>query len=512
MRLGIDVGGTNTDAVLIDGKDVVATVKRPTTKDIRAGIVDAISQVIDAAGIFAHDLSGVMIGTTQFTNAFVERRNLDRVAIIRLSLPACQSIGPLADWPDDLKATIGDNIYLASGGYEYDGREISPLDEGKIREIAADIGAKGLGSVAVSSVFAPVNGEMERRVAEILSESLSGVAISLSSGIGRLGLLERENATIMNACLTSHARSVLDSFHASLAQLNITAPFFITQNDGTLMLPDQARRFPVLTFSSGPTNSMRGASWLTGIKEALVMDVGGTTTDIGVLHKGFPRESSLSVDIGGVTTNFRMPDILAMGLGGGSIISMDGGCAVGPRSVGYQLLEEGIVFGGDTLTASDIAVAGGQAVMGDPERVSDLSKEKVDIALRTIQTMLETGVDRMKTREDDVVLILVGGGGILAGDRLKGVARIERPEHFAVANAIGAAIAQVGGETDRIFSYAELGREQALAEAQSIALQYAVDAGADADTLRIVDIEEVPLAYLPNHAVRVRVKAVGDLA
>nr|VFK49466.1 MAG: Hydantoinase/oxoprolinase [Candidatus Kentron sp. SD] len=511
MKLGIDVGGTNTDAVVFAGKDIIATVKRPTTSDIRAGIVDAISQVIGVAGISPHALSGVMIGTTQFTNAFVERRNLDKVAIIRLSLPACRSILPLADWPKDLKTAVGDHIYLAPGGYEYDGREISPLDEAKIREIAADISTKGLTSVAISSVFAPVNSEMERCAARILSEILPDIDISLSSGIGRMGLLERENAAIMNASLASHAHRVMNAFSQSLAQLRITAPFFITQNDGTLMSPAQARQFPVLTFSSGPTNSMRGASWLTGLDDALVMDIGGTTTDIGVLHNGFPRESSLSVDIGGVPTNFRMPDVLAMGLGGGSIVSMEPECRVGPQSVGYRLTEEGMVFGGATLTASDIAVSAGRTVMGDPGRVLNLDQEQVDFAWETIQAMLEEGVDKMKTHKGDVVLILVGGGAILAGERLKGVGRIERPEHFAVANAIGAAIAQVSGEVDGIFSYADLPRGEILAEAQSIASKRALAAGAGADTLRVVDVEEVPLAYLPNRAVRVRVKVVGDL-
>jgi len=427
-------------------------------------------------------------------------------------LPACRSIPPLADWPEELKGAVGDHIYPAPGGYEYDGREISPLDEAKIREIAADIGDKGLTSVAISSVFAPINAEMEQRTAGILSETLPDLAISLSSDMGRLGLLERENAAIMNASLASHARKVLTAFEESLGQLHITAPFFLTQNDGTLMPPVDAHRFPILTFSSGPTNSMRGAGWLTGISDALVMDIGGTTTDIGVLHGGFPRESALSVDVGGVLTNFRMPDVLAMGLGGGSIVSLDRECRIGSRSVGYRLTEEARVFGGDTLTASDIAVAAGRAAMGDPGRVADLGEEQVGIALETIRSMLEEGVDRMKTGKDDVALILVGGGAVLAGERLRGVSRVERPEHFAVANAIGAAIAQVGGEVDRVFFYTDSSREEVLAEAQSLASMRALAAGADAHSLRVVDMEEVPLAYLPNQAVRVRVKVVGELA
>src|SRR3546814_12368871 len=100
------------------------------------------------------------------------------------------------------------------------------------------------------------------------------------------------------------------SLERALAALGIAAPLYISQNDGTLISAAEAARHPVLAIGSGPTNSMRGAAFLTGIENAIVMDVGGTTCDIGVLAKGFPRESTLSIDIGGVRTNFRIPDIL----------------------------------------------------------------------------------------------------------------------------------------------------------------------------------------------------------
>src|SRR5580658_7237871 len=107
---------------------------------------------------------------------------------------------------------------------------------------------------------------------------------------------------------------------------------------GTLMTAAQAERFPVLTFASGPTISMRGAAFLSGQSEAIVIDVGGTTTDVGLLHKGFPRQAGSTVDIGGVRTNFRMPDVFSIGLGGGSIAIDEGGAArVGPQSVGFEL-------------------------------------------------------------------------------------------------------------------------------------------------------------------------------
>ena len=108
---------------------------------------------------------------------------------------------------------------------------------------------------------------------------------------------------------------------------------FFAQNDGTLMDLDFAIRFPVLTIGSGPANSIRGAAYLTGRTDAIVVDVGGTSTDVGVLVRGFPRESSFGVEIGGIRTNFRMPDLVTIALGGGTIVSED---ALGPESVGYR--------------------------------------------------------------------------------------------------------------------------------------------------------------------------------
>ncbi len=127
----------------------------------------------------------------------------------------------------------------------------------------------------------------------------------------------------------------------------------------------------------------------------MVADVGGTTTDVGCLRHGFPREANNVVDIGGVRTNFRMPDVLSIGLGGGSIVTSDP-LAVGPVSVGYQLTEKARVFGGDTLTASDLAVAAGRIAFGDPARIADLDPAMVEQAMTQLGEMIAVAVDRMK--------------------------------------------------------------------------------------------------------------------
>src|SRR5207245_2843994 len=190
----------------------------------------------------------------------------------------------------------------------------------------------------------------------------------------------------------------------------LAAPLYLTQNDGTVMLAATAEAFPVYSFASGPTNSMRGAAFLSGLSDAIVIDVGGTTSDIGSLRHGFPREANNVVEVGGVRTLFRMPDLLSVGLGGGSLVTGSG------------------------------------------------------------------------------------------ADGLPGVSEVVHVRHQAVANAVGAAIAQVSGEVDQIFQ--NLTRDAAIAEARRIAEQRAVGGGAAAGTLQVVEVEDLPLAYLPGNSLR----------
>jgi len=510
MRIGIDVGGTNTDAVLMDGTQVVTSTKTPTTTDVSDGITHALETIIAESQINTDDISAVMIGTTHFTNAIIERKHLIPTACIRLGLPATASTPPMIDWAEDIRDAIGGHYYLAHGGHEFDGRKISEIDTEELGKIIEDIKVKGIRSIAISSVFSPVNAEFEETVQTMVTQLMPDALVTLSSQIGRIGLLERENAAIMNACLTDLATRTIRGFKSALEKLEITAPFYISQNDGTLMSADVAQAYPVLTFASGPTNSMRGAAFLSGLQDAIVVDIGGTTTDIGVLQHGFPRTAGLVVEIGGVRTNFRMPDTYSIGLGGGSIMQTDP-LQIGPQSVGYQLTEKARVFGGDTLTTTDIIVASGAENIGNSDYVLDISSDFIDYAKQHIMEKISLAVDRMKTSADPVPVIVVGGGSILVTGQIEGASDIIKPDHYAVANAIGAAIAQVGGEYDQIVSLAKTTRETAIEKAKQSAMQSAVMAGANPDTVDIVDIDEVPLAYLPGNATRIMVKAVGDL-
>ena len=455
-------------------------------------------------------IKSIMLGTTHFTNALLERRDLAETAIVRICLPATRLPPPLVDWPEPLKMAIGAHSYMVHGGHEFDGREISPLDEEETRNTVKELREKGVKAVALSGVFSPVDPSHEELVANIVREEAPEMSVTLSHEIGRIGILERENAAALNACLSEVAGRTIGSLEEAVKALGLEAGFYLSQNDGTIMDADYAKRFPVFTIASGPTNSMRGAASLSGISDGIVLDIGGTTTDGGALVGGFPREASVSIEIAGERTNFRMPDVLSIALGGGSIVRREP-LRIGPDSVGYRLIEEGLAFGGATLTTTDIAIASGLTGIGDPDSVRGIEPALIEEAQSQVKGMLEAVVDQLKLSAAPVPVVLVGGGSILVRDSLDGASEVIRPEHGDVANAIGAAMAQVGGQVEKAYSLADVTRQEALDECRSEAIEKAIAAGADPETVVIVEVEEIPMTYLPSNATRVRVKAVGDL-
>ncbi|MEM7510941.1 MAG: hydantoinase/oxoprolinase family protein, partial [Bacteroidota bacterium] len=421
-KIGIDVGGTNTDCVLVDAQNqIIAKTKTVTTTDVSSGIANALEIVLEQVKVPTESIRYVMLGTTHCTNAIVERKHLNKVGIIRICGSASRMLPPLTGIQDDLKAVLGNHTYMIDGGFEFDGRPIGTLNEEEISTVLTELKGK-VSSVAITGIFSQINPEQEIFVAEKARKILGeGVAVSMSHQIGSLGLLERENATILNAALKDIAHNMTFSFKEAVSKHGIQAQLYFGQNDGTLMSLDNARTYPVLTIACGPTNSIRGAGALSGIKEGIVIDVGGTTSDAGVLVNGFPRESSKAATVGGVQTNFRMPDVVAVGLGGGTIINTQGRIKIGPQSVGYRLSEEALSFGGEQFTLSDHAILSGK--MSIPEAaekevlsavVTKNTSQNYEDLQATIQASIQDAVnqlvDKVKTDSKAVPAILVGGG------------------------------------------------------------------------------------------------------
>jgi hypothetical protein len=173
-------------------------------------------------------------------------------------------------------------------------------------------------------------------------------------------------------------------------------------------------------------------------------------------------------------------------------------------------MERGRVFGGSDLCATDVAVARGLIELGDARRVRDIDDSTLDWVLEEARRRLEAGIDRIKTQAGDIPLIAVGGGSFLVPRKLEGVSEIVFVPHHDVANAIGAAIAQISGEVDQIFR--DVSRADAISSATELARIRAVQAGAAPASLEVVDIEEMPLSYMPGNCRRVRLRVAGSLA
>ncbi|CAI7565792.1 unnamed protein product [Penicillium pancosmium] len=537
FRIGVDVGGTNTDAAIVDiaatasvSRGVCASSKTPTTTDVTSGIYTAIEDVLSKSKVERKDVLSVAIGTTHFVNAVVEAdaRRLSKVAVIRLCGPFTRQIPPFSDFPPTLKAIMCGPLFYLDGGLEIDGRQITQLNPDQVQDAVKSIQAAGVTKVAIVGVFSPLDhqGLHEETVKRLVLELDPELSVVCSHTIGGVGLLERENATILNASILSLAQRTVHAFCDAMVKLRLDCPLFLTQNDGTLTDAATAADLPIKTFASGPTNSMTGAAFLASLDrenklaksdtQVLVVDVGGTTSDVcALLPSGFPRQAPNFVEVGGVRTAFSMPEVLSAGLGGGSIVSYDADLDrvnVGPGSVGHYLTKKAIVFGGDVMTATDIVVASGKAEIGDVSKAKAIPAKIVQGARNQIKRILERVVEDMKVSDLPVSLLLVGGGSIVQMDDLKGVSECIIPPHHDSANAVGAAIAKVAGEVDFIEILADQDENAILEKAKSQAIDAAVARGADRQSVRIVAIDKIPLQYVTNKATRLIVKAVGSLA
>jgi N-methylhydantoinase A/oxoprolinase/acetone carboxylase beta subunit len=543
FRIGVDVGGTNTDAAILDitspdspGRGVLASHKAPTSPDITSGIESAIAAVLASSSAPRESILSVTIGTTHFINALVEAdaRRLARVAAVRLCGPFTRQLPPFSDFPAGLRRVLDGGAYYLDGGLEIDGREIAPLDHEQIRKAARDIVASGVKAVSLVGVFSPLDHEgiHEEKCRSIMLDEAPGLDVVCSHDIGPPGFLERENATILNAAILRTARKVTAGFRSAMCRLSLTCPLYLSQNDGTLIDVAAAAEYPIKTFASGPTNSMTGAAFLAGLDrgtnapsettepslepQILVVDIGGTTTDVcALLPSGFPRQAPGFVEVGGVRTAFSMPEVVSIGLGGGTRVevgSTPSSVVVGPSSVGHFLKEQALVFGGPTLTTTDIVVAAGAADLGDRRLLESVPRETVDAARRSITRMIEGVVEQMKVSAAPVHILLVGGGAMLVTEDLAGVDRCIQPVHQGAANAVGAAIGKVSSEIDIIEILEGRDEKEVVDAACRRAVDLAVAKGASPSDVRVVEVNKIPVQYVDNGAMRLQIRAVGKLA
>lgn len=330
LLLGVDTGGTYTDAVLVrDEREVVASAKSLTTRhDLAHGIGLAVRAVLDQAAVEPGAIAMASLSTTLATNALVEGQG-GRVALVYIGFEArdLETHG-LAD------ALRGDPCIVLKGGHTHAGTELAPLDINRLEAWLDTV--SGVSGFAVASQFATRNPAHENRAAEIII-SKTGRPVSCSHHLSaRLNGPKRALTAVLNARLIGMTHRLIGRAEDVLTEIGIHAPLMVVRGDGALMSAAQAKARPIETILSGPAASIVGARWLTGSDMAIVSDIGGTTTDVAVLRNGKPAIDPNGAQVGPYRTMVEAVAMRTHGLGGDSEVhvvsdGLDGGVTLGPR-------------------------------------------------------------------------------------------------------------------------------------------------------------------------------------
>jgi N-methylhydantoinase A/oxoprolinase/acetone carboxylase beta subunit len=508
--IGIDIGGTHTDGVIIDeAGQKVAWSKTPTTMPVTIGLQKLLSHL--TKNVSTEKIGSVIMGTTHATNAILQTHGLLKVGLLRLSdaLPQSPSVG--FGWPIELKNEVIAGMEVVYGGYDYDGRPSSRFDRSQVQRGVEKLLKHKAQAISVVCSFATLNGAQELEVANLIAEIAGNdFPVTLSHHIGGIGFIERENATLLNSALKGVMVEGFGSMEQLLSECNIHAPLYMTQNNGSIVTMAEAIACPIKTIGAGLTNSFIGASKLAGINDAIVVDIGGTSTDIGVIESGYARASLHAATIGGISLHCALPDMLSLSLGGGSIVGekCGGGWKVGPQSVAKELPKYSQVFGGSSLTLTDVGVAAGKLVIPGVNGSVSLSTAEARKILSQICEDIHRSIMRLKGKKGDVPVIVVGGAAPLleslhAEYKLPGFI----PADCGIANAYGAALAEVSGTIELITSLEN--REKVLQSLKEQAMIKACQKGADPKKVRIAQLSVLPLAYAPGSLAKVCVMASG---
>lgn len=510
FRIGIDVGGTTVDFALIDCNHVlIDSDKRLITEELNTCIVTGLQHFINKRFMDVSDCQSIHIGTTIAINSLLELKSLYRVGVLRLAGHQ-PDLEPAYYFSEQHKKIILSGYKTINGGKEFNHKPITLLQETEVISAVCELIANGAESLAIIGTFSPLYPNEEKRVKEIISQNISNaieIPITLSHQIGGLDFIERENSAIVNAALKKVMQLHFHTLESALKNMHFECPIFITQNNGTLLSLQEAIAFPVKTISSGPTNSLVGASKLASLKDTIVVDIGGTSTDIGIVENGFPRYSSLGSEVAGIPFNFLMPDIHALALGGGSIIHEKAGqFLIGPDSIGNKIFSQSKSFFGQHLTLFDIGniLKKIKHPHGTIPNLNFAVAEKImkNCVTRILDTVEKIGDKRLP-------IVLVGGGSQNIPAHLLNN-RFLRPQHYQVANAYGAALAEISGTVDKIV-YLHEQDDIIMKNLEKEAINAAIQRGAHPDKVRIIEKSLFPFYYMPNKMTRVVISAAGTL-
>ena len=322
--LGVDTGGTFTDAVIVDLDDmtVIAKKKSPTTHhDLSIGLYNSVDAVLSATDIDPSEIVSVGISTTLATNSVLEGRG-GNVGLI------------LIGWDPIEPVHFGESRQaFVKGGYDVRGRAKASMSLEEVKTAIMDI-SKDVDAIAISGLFANLNASQERKVKELAIEltglpTIAGHELSSELGIGL-----RAETAVLNGKLIPVVSAFFDDVVRTFKEKGITAPIMVYKGDGSVMTIEQAKMYPVQTILSGPAASSMGGKIISGYEDFVMVDIGGTSTDIAVMEEGYPQIQFMGAEIGGWRTRVKAVDMYTIAMGGDSKISIvDNRFVFGPRKV-----------------------------------------------------------------------------------------------------------------------------------------------------------------------------------
>lgn len=446
LRLGLEIEHNRAQGVVLDEANrVLAGANVTPAPDLAGTVRDLLRAVTSGRELDPRRITRAVLGSTTALDAIEQHDGLRRIAVLRIGRPLTLAVPPLASWPPALRRAVSAGNAIVGGGAEYDGTVLVQLEQEQIARFAASV-AEAADGVAVASVFSPVAPEQELEAAEIIHRELgASVPVSLSHELGMMGLLERENATVLSAALLGVTERLLESFAEALEDHLIDAQLFLAQGDGTVMTPEHALRFPAYMLGSGSASAIRGAAWLSGVMDGVTLEVNGGDAQVGALVNGRPHERATPTEIAGVRSGFRLPDVLTLSIGDG-----------------------------------------------------DAAREALVAALDTARRV-----------QPLPMLVVVGSGAGAVAEHLLAVGETIVPGDGDVARAIGLVIAPAGGHADRVCANRTSVRATTIEAARADAIARAIHAGADPAKVQVVEVEEIPLTYLLDPPIRIIVRAIG---
>ncbi len=390
--IGIDTGGTYTDAAVIaaHSHQVIASAKALTTRgDLALGVREAMGKAVAALphGFDEKAISLVSVSTTMATNAVVEGHGSAVLSVLigfdAKMVARCGIAAAFAGMP----------IAVIAGGHDHNGEESSALDEAALERAIAEHGSK-VEAFAVAAQFAVRNPEHEIRARDIVV-ARTGKPVSVSSELSSaLDAPRRALTTALNARLIARISRLIDAVFRAMAEHRIGCPLMIVKGDGTLALAETVASRPIETVLSGPAASVVGAKWLSGSENFIMADMGGTTTDVGILQDGRPRVAEEGAEVGGWRTMVKAIDIKTVGLGGDSevVIGVDGSLTVGPqRLVPVSLLAaqfpEVTAVLGAQLADPEVSSLAGRFIMLPAGAAKGVSQETGGLSQRENEIM-----------------------------------------------------------------------------------------------------------------------------